>query len=141
MWRMHRSECLAERDRRLFVWSAFLLGSIRLGLWLLPFERLRCLLARAARWSCQASADRVVWAVRAASRYVPMSTCLTQALATQVLLGRADRPASVRIGVARDRGGRLRAHAWVESQGKVLIGGLEDLAHYAPFPPLGDEML
>ena len=121
--------------------SAFLLAGIRLGLWLLPFERLRSLLGRAARQGCRASADRVVWAVGAASRYVPMSTCLTQALAAQVLLGGAKHPASVRIGVARAEGGRLRAHAWVESEGKVLIGGLEDLAHYAPLPSLGDERL
>jgi hypothetical protein len=139
MRRMYRFLCLPARDHHLLVRSAFLLGGIRLGLWLLPFERLRRVLARAARWGCRASADRVVWAVSVASRYVPMATCLAQALATQVLLGGANHPASVRIGVARGEEGRLRAHAWVESEGRVLIGSLEDLAHYVPMPPLGDE--
>jgi hypothetical protein len=141
MWQVYRFACLPARDRRLLIRSAFLLAGIGLGLWLLPFERLRSLLGRAARRGCWASADRVVWAVGAASRCVPMSTCLIQALAAQVLLGGAKHPASVCIGVTRGEGGRLQAHAWVESEGKVLIGGLEDLAHYAPLPPLGDERL
>ena len=70
--------------------------------------------------------DRVVWAVVVASRYVPMSTCLTQALAAQVLLARRGFPAHLHIGVAKKGAeARFEAHAWVESQGKVVIGGSE----------------
>ena len=70
--------------------------------------------------------DRVVWAVVVASRYVPMSTCLTQALAAQVLLARRGYSAHLHIGVAKEGAeAKLKAHAWVESDGKVLIGGSE----------------
>ena len=33
--------------------------------------------------------------------------------------------AVVRIGAARNKAGRFQAHAWVESSGKVVIGGSE----------------
>jgi len=83
--------------------------------------------------------DSVTWAVAVASRYVPLVTCLTQALATQVLLGRCGHPASLRIGVARSERGQLQAHAWVESQGRIVFGGLKNLSHYTPLPPLEGE--
>jgi hypothetical protein len=31
----------------------------------------------------------------------------------------------VRIGVAKGEGGKLEAHAWVECEGNVIIGGYE----------------
>ena len=70
--------------------------------------------------------------MRLASRYVPRATCLVQALATQILLGRHGHAGQVHIGVALDEKLGFRAHAWVESQGEVLIGGSEELDGYAP---------
>lgn len=141
MGRMHKFLRLPSTDRRLLVQSAFLLGTIRLGLWLLPFGTLRRLLARMTQVTNQASMDRVIWAVAAASQYVPLVTCLTQALATQALLGRCGHPASLRIAVARSEEGGLHAHAWVESHGRIVLGGLEDLSRYTPLPPLEGERL
>jgi ABC-type molybdenum transport system ATPase subunit/photorepair protein PhrA len=43
-------------------------------------------------------------------------------LAGEVLLIRAGYSAQVRIGVAKDPAGKLEAHAWVESDGRVVIG-------------------
>jgi hypothetical protein len=135
---------LSSSDRRLLISAALLLGAIVLGLWLLPFLTLQRLLGnlaapRTSRREAEAfSADRVVWAVTVASRYVPgASTCLTQALAAQVLLARRGEVACLRIGVAR-REGRFQAHAWLESQGKVIFGGSE-LGRYAPLPALDGE--
>lgn len=92
---------LPTNDRRLLVKSVLLVGTIRLGLWLLPFQTLRHLLGRVARTPSQLqggdrpSIDRVVWAVVIASRYVPAATCLTQSLATKVLLSRRGHQASL----------------------------------------------
>lgn len=83
--------------------------------------------------------DRVTWAIAVASRYVPKATCLAQAQAMQVLLGRCGHPASLRIGVARSEEGRLHAHAWVESDGRIVLCNCEDLARYTPLPPLEGE--
>ncbi len=72
------------------------------------------------------STEEVVWAVESAGRLMPWaSTCLTQALTAQVLLLRRGRPALVHIGTVKGEGGELKAHAWVESRGEVVIGGHE----------------
>lgn len=135
---------LPSSDRHLLNSAALLLGAIVLGRWLFPFLTLQRLLGNLAapRTSRQeaeaASAARVVWAVATASRYVPgASTCLIRALAAQVLLARRGEVAHLRIGVARQEG-RFQAHAWLESQGKVLFGGSE-LGRYTPLPALDGE--
>jgi hypothetical protein len=79
--------------------------------------------------------DRIAWAVRVVSRRVPGATCLTQALAAQALLARAGRPSHLQIGVRRDEQGAFRAHAWVEAEGRVIIGG-GGLDRYTPLPHL-----
>ena len=50
-------------------------------------------------------------------------TRLNQALVTQMLLARRGYPALLHIGVAKGKEGQFQAHAWVESEGKVVIGG------------------
>ena len=99
MKRLHKFCCLPSPYRHLLVKSVLLLGFIRVGLWLLPFQTLRRLLAHWGRSHAelegedQASMQQVVWAVTLASRYVPATTCLAQALVTQVLLGQRGHPA------------------------------------------------
>jgi hypothetical protein len=106
-----------------------LVVAIRVGLWLLPLQTVRRGLARIVRASPrstldgEARLDRIAWAVKAASRYVPEATCLTQALAAQVLVERAGLPSRVCLGVALDQGESFRAHAWLESEGRIVVGG------------------
>ena len=137
MRRLNRFLWLTAAERLLLMWAIVLLGSIGLGLWLLPWHTLHRLLMRIPRGrtagkSCNLSAERIAWAVAVASQVVPGSrTCLIQALAVQTLLAWAGCPARCHIGVAKGAGERLEAHAWVESQGKIVIGG-GGLAHYTP---------
>jgi hypothetical protein len=82
------------------------------------------------------SADRIAWAVETASRHTPgLKTCLTQALAAHVLLARRGYPALLRLGVAKGEREQFQAHAWVESEGKIMIGGSE-LERYTPLAVL-----
>ena len=78
------------------------------------------------------SIAQLVWAVRSASVYVPHATCLTQALAAQVLLERCGYPTRLVIGVAPDHNGEaaFQAHAWLESEGVVVIG--DSAVQYVP---------
>ena len=46
-----------------------------------------------------------------------------QALAAYVLLGRRNCRAQLHIGVTRDEKGKFLGHAWLESNGAVIIGG------------------
>jgi hypothetical protein len=54
---------------------------------------------------------------------VPRATCLTQALATMILLGQEGHHSRMFIGVSRGEGQRMDAHAWVECSGEVIVGG------------------
>jgi hypothetical protein len=62
--------------------------------------------------------------------------CLARALTTQVLLNRQGYLPDLRIGVAKATAGQLEAHAWIEYQGQVVMGHLNDLARYLPLPSL-----
>lgn len=132
---------LPSAERHLLVRAAILLWAIRLGMWLLPFQTLRRLLAGVTHASQgmpdadRSLPDRIAWAVAVASRYVARANCLTQGLAVQLLLEREGYPARLQIGVARSAEGWLRAHAWVESQGKIVVGGGEH-SHYVPLRAL-----
>ena len=66
---------------------------------------------------------RLVWAVTAASRRIPRSTCLVQAVALHYLLTRAGHASSIHIGVKKPDGRNFEAHAWVELDHEILIGG------------------
>lgn len=67
------------------------------------------------------SPERIVSAVRRCSRVVPRATCLTQALAARKLLEKEGHAADLKIGVAKD-GSILRAHAWLELDGRIILG-------------------
>lgn len=131
---------LMPGERHLLVSAVLLLGVIRLGLWLLPFQTWRRLLVSSTektpelKTAEQASLNRVVWAVTVASRYMPGVKCLARALATKVLLAHQGYISELRIGVAKTEEGQLQAHAWVESEGRIVIGGLRDLSCYTPLP-------
>jgi hypothetical protein len=145
MKRLRKFLSLTPSDRLLLINALLLLGAIRLGLKLLPLQTLRRLLARIAQpirtlqQAEKASVDKVAWAVMVASHYIPGARCLAQGLATQVLLERRGYPTLLRIGFTRARGGQMSAHAWVESEGRVAIGGTGSMAHYIVLPIQGEE--
>jgi Transglutaminase-like superfamily len=128
-------------DRHLLVRAWFLELAIRVGLWLFPFGQVRRRVAAVhprPGAALRSDADqRIAWAVTSAARYVPAATCLTQALAAKVLLTVAGREARLRIGVAKD-GNRLSAHAWVEGNGRVIVGD-HDLSRFTVLPSVEGE--
>jgi len=137
MERLRKFLSLSPSERSLLFKAFTLLWGIRLGLWLLSFQTLRRLLARVTDFSKAAShpdspsPERYGWAVGVASRYVPKATCLSQALAAQVLLERQGHASQLHIGVVQDEKKELRAHAWLWCQGKVVIGESR-LERYTP---------
>ena len=118
-----------------------MVAALRLTVMVVPFRRLRAFargLARPRPGSPQpvpGEADRIGWAVESSSRFVPGTRCLTRALAGETLLVRRGHPAELRLGVAKDASGRVRAHAWVECYGRVVVGD-EDLDRYAELRPV-----
>ena len=136
--RLNKFRHLPAAERRLLLKAGLLLGGTKLGLWLLDFHPLQRLLSRVAeapvglRKGDRVAAEKVVWAVELAGRYMPKArTCLTQALATQVLLARRGHPTILHIGVLTTEREEFQAHAWLESEGEVVIGSHE-LERYTP---------
>lgn len=127
---------LPYEKKKLLGQSLMTVGAIRLSLWLFPFKALN-------RWLCAfATADaddrKIEWnvvdnvasAVQMCSRCVPYASCLTQALAARTLLGLRGQSSELKIGVGRDEDGKFMAHAWVEIDGKIIIG---ELTHHQSF--------
>jgi hypothetical protein len=123
------------RDKKLLIGAALLVAVIRLGFWLLPFRMMnkgvlfsRDHLYRSPRGTA-CTPERVAWAIKIASKYVPVATCLIQAVAAHVLLALQGHRSRIWIGIAKS-GSTLESHAWVECQGKTVIG--ESLDYFTP---------
>ena len=126
---------LSFADRWLVGRAVLLVAAIRLALAVLPYQRVVESLARSARArssrrrSCH-SPERLVWAVRRASLAVPGAACLAQALAGHLMLTRHGYDCRLRVGFGRGDQGRLDGHAWLEHEGRVVLGDDGNLARY-----------
>ena len=145
---MHRLGKFLRRgwaDQRLLLEAGLVVGAVRVGLWVLPYDRLRRLLETIAptrqprQHADRACAERVGWAVGQVAECVPDATCLTRALAAEWILNRLGQPSSLRFGVAKGETGGIEAHAWLESGGTIVVGRLAGLSRYAVLaPPEGE---
>jgi hypothetical protein len=82
----------------------------------------------------------VAWAIAACAKRVPWrSDCLIQAMAAAMWLRQYGYQPQLRLGVAppdgqpaADRGEPFRAHAWLELDGKAVVGG--NAGEFVAFP-------
>ncbi|MDR3701280.1 MAG: lasso peptide biosynthesis B2 protein [Candidatus Sulfopaludibacter sp.] len=83
------------------------------------------------------SMDRLLRCAARASRLSPVgSTCLVSALVAEALLNRHGYPVTLRVGAQR-LAGAFAAHAWLEFEGCVVVGGpLAVVEQYTPFPEI-----
>lgn len=134
-------------ERRAVARAGLLIATIQTALAMLPFRQVMRGVYRMARprsvpganagESAQFDRELAVWAVEAAGRrLLSRNPCLPKALAVLILFRRAGEPAELRLGVARDADGPVRAHAWVESGGSVVIGGDVPVENYTQLPRL-----
>ena len=145
-----RMASAARRARRLPMssWGTLvrvlpLLLVVRLALWTLPYRVVARLFdvddeavaARPKRAPKHATAlvRTVAWAGRTLLADRP---CLTQALACRWLLARRGYLADLKLGVRRSEDGAgIVAHAWLELDGRIILGGGDSADTYAPFSP------
>ncbi|QPC85010.1 lasso peptide biosynthesis B2 protein [Phototrophicus methaneseepsis] len=78
--------------------------------------------------------DSIAMVVELTSRKIPTSKCLARSLTMHQMLARRGLVIPIKIGVTHSETGALEAHAWVEYQGEVVLGYLENLADYKIFP-------
>jgi hypothetical protein len=126
---------LSFSDQRLLMRAVLAVVSAKLAIRTLRLPAARAAVKRLERlgWVVRpARAERIVWAVETAGGAIPgMKNCLVQAVAAEAMLIRAGHPCELRIGAAKNGPRELIAHAWLESEGRVLIGDFE-LDRYAP---------
>ncbi|MEM1254758.1 MAG: lasso peptide biosynthesis B2 protein [Cyanobacteria bacterium P01_H01_bin.21] len=125
------------QQRRVLFYACLSLNIVRFALWLFPFKTVRQQLATVAeKWVCDqsqtsVSVDFIVWCVKASAYYTPRrSKCLVNALTAQLLLTRYQYAHQLHIGIAMDESQTLKAHAWIEYEGNVIIGDLQELSRY-----------
>lgn len=127
MSRLTQFRNLSPADRRLLAQAVVWVAAARCALALLKLETVSRFAQRCQRRQREAShsAERIGWAVAAAGRYVPRSTCLAEAFAAHVLMQRNGLPSVICVGVAQNVSAGFRAHAWVECAGQIAIGSAE----------------
>jgi hypothetical protein len=124
--------------------AAALLVGVRVALGVLPYRIVEARLRPEPRQRVavegpllSAQHRRVLWAVGGvARRLFGDRPCLPQALVARSLLARLDLPTELRIGVAKKDEGDLLAHAWLEYEGVVLIGGPTSPQQFRPLEPV-----
>lgn len=142
MGRLFRFINYPFREQLALVQVSILLLSIRVALIFLPFRTISRFTQSMRREKPDLNAaeivsmKRIIWAInRAGGPILRDRACLTQALVGQVLLNRWGVSTRVKIGVLKDREGHFQAHAWLENDGQVLLGGtVTDLKHYTVLP-------
>ena len=124
---------LSRRDQleaaRAWLW----LMAARAGLSLFSYTWIARLVARipVGRIAAGTTPERCARAIGRAARLAPGCGCLPQAIATQCLLRRQGLNSNIVFGVAHNQDGSLEAHAWLWSDGRILVGG-EAAGHYTP---------
>jgi Transglutaminase-like superfamily len=126
---------LPAQDRSLLFKSLAPMLAMRLGLWTMPYTQARVVADRMARFrvctrigdaAAKPSPEKIAWAVATVSRVVPGGgNCLVRAMATEILLKRYGYASTLKIGVAKPAAGQFAAHAWLESDGVVVIGDFQ----------------
>lgn len=144
MSRLRTVFALSWQEQKVLLYAIVLLNSLRLALWLLPFRKLNFQLKRlSAVWANKTlseavSAEYIVWCVKTAGRYTPGKVmCLVRALTTQQLLTRYGYEHRLHIGVHKNAADVFEAHAWIESEGHVIIGQLRNLEQFKTLVPVG----
>ena len=127
-------------EKRLLIKALLYLLGVKSGLRLLPFRTMLTLIKRVPIKPGPTSfaLDQLLGAMDTAGRNVPRATCLVRAIAGKAFLARYGHQTDLRIGVLKDESEkRVKAHAWLESQGLVLLGG--PVGPYTAFPTLGGQ--
>jgi hypothetical protein len=116
--RLRRALALSNSERLVAIQAAAFVPIAALAVQLMPVDRAVTVVARFP-------GPRTPLPVAAAARLVDAVTtglgasCLIRAIVLHAVLARQGRASAVVIGAARE-GGRLRAHAWVEQDARVV---------------------
>ena len=137
---------LGRVERELLVRALAVVVLFRIAKPLLSFSHLRSLVGKLSGGSVAVSsgsapdAKTIIWAVEASSARVPGGhNCLVRALGAETLLRRYGYTCDFKIGAGKTEAGEFTAHAWLECEGRVIIGDFE-LGRYAELTRQGQSI-
>lgn len=112
---------------KFLVWKVFCLSAVvRLLLLILPFKSILGFLSKRNPSSLKEDEIQtrfIGYYVEKVCDHTPWkSTCLVKAIVGKYLLQNKKLESIVNLGVAKNKKDELKAHAWLQSQGKVLTG-------------------
>ncbi len=143
MKKIQKFRHLSPSERYLLVKAFLLLNSVRIGFLFLKFPPLQRILGKIGKTRAHKpselviSIDQIVWAVDTSTRFSPGGAkCLARALTTQTLMQQQGYNSQLRIGVIHQPTEEFQAHAWIEYQGKIVVGMLPDLEKYNTLHPV-----
>ena len=136
MKRLSKLFQLNSIEKILLCQGLFILLLVRLGLLLMSFAKLKQIVDRTPRLIANQqsiiipSCAQITWAVNVVGNLPPSAKCLARALTAQVLLHCCSYQSTLVIGVTKNQQGDLNAHAWVEKDGKIIMGGSPHISRY-----------
>jgi len=108
--------------------AAFWVVTVRLGLTFFSLNEVRQRFLRQEPLTEKVDSVNIHHLARSVQRIankIPDATCLTRAQALQIMLARRGVSTRLMLGVARPNSDEFRAHAWLEKDGEIVIGGTE----------------
>jgi hypothetical protein len=147
IFKINRFLILSFEEKRLVVETSILLSVVTAGLYLLPFKSFMKQIGRLEKKRKgviklrKFDSDKILWAVRRVSRYIPHARCLSQAITVKIMLINHIDPVQLRIGLKKSHDDGILAHAWLEQQGNIIIGNLADLHKYHILEPLEERKI
>lgn len=130
-----------KNSEKIIIFKAlFLLWIVRVMLSLLPFRSIEQIIQKLTVKSdnntSQFSIEKLTWSINIMTSYTPKATCLNRALAAKILLSQYHHPSVVKVGVSKNEG-EFEAHAWLESNNKLILGQSEK--NYVPILKMGEK--
>ncbi len=142
MSKLYRFMALPGQVKWLYLNAALWLIAVKIALHLLPFDRLRIWLTRSTQPDGNPQDIKemrtIILAIERISQFLASLriNCLPQALVGHRLLRQQGFDVQLRIGVLKNHGDQLTAHAWLEYQGQVVLGALHNLKQFTVFSSL-----
>jgi hypothetical protein len=132
---------LPRGEKVLFLLILATLFLVRAGLSVLPFLTLQKIILKLASFkpfrqqNDLLTTGTIIRIVRQASRFVPFATCLTQALTGLLFIQLNGEEADLKFGVSIDLNQQFAAHAWLEREGKIILGKVPEHRKYKTLEP------
>ena len=126
MRRLRKFLYLSLEDKILFFKAVVLVGAFRISLLIFPLKLVQQFVDSVTQKLSKPKTnpqEKISWCIKTVGNYLlGPESCLPVALAAKVLLKQNGYPATINIGVYKDNEIKLEAHAWVESEGKIIVG-------------------